>query len=233
MRRIRKNYCHNSLIATILAMAVSGCAKVGTAPQEAASSTSTSTSIRQSNSAPVINGQPQNAVASGSAYLFRPSASDPDGDALTFSIQNKPGWAVFNPATGMLTGVPASIDAGIFANIIISVSDGSKTAALPGFSIAVSPVAGVPSTGSGRAILSWTAPTENTDGTPLTDLAGYRVYVGNSAASLSIAATLSQPTPPRFTVEGLPAGTWYFAVTAVNSAGVESVLSNIGSKTIP
>jgi Putative Ig domain len=228
MLRFRKNHAH-SLIATVVVTLLSGCAKVSNAPQGAASLTSSP----QSNAAPAINGQPQNAVAAGSAYLFRPSASDPDGDDLSYSIQNKPGWAIFSPATGMLTGVPAVADAGIYANIIVSVSDGIATANLPAFSIAVSPIAGAPSAGTGLATLSWSAPTENTDGSALTDLAGYRVYAGASATSLAVAATLPQAAAPRFTVEGLPAGTWYFAVAAVNSSGVESPLSNIGSKTIP
>jgi hypothetical protein len=34
---------------------------------------------------------------------------------------------------------------------------------------------------NGRATLSWTAPTENTDGTTLANLAGYRIRYGTSA----------------------------------------------------
>ena len=60
-----------------------------------------------------------------SAYNFQPKASDPDGNTLTFSIQNKPSWLVFNTTTGKLSGTPSSADVGTYSNIVISVSDGS------------------------------------------------------------------------------------------------------------
>lgn len=87
--------------------------------------------------------------------------------------------------------------------------------------------------GTGTATLSWVAPTQNTDGSPLTDLVGYRLYVGNSATELVPLRLISDPTSTRFVVDGLSRGTWYFAVSAVNSAGVESAFSSTGSKNIP
>jgi hypothetical protein len=45
------------------------------------------------NSEPTISGAPPNAVKTGDDYSFTPTASDADGDALTFSIDNKPNWA--------------------------------------------------------------------------------------------------------------------------------------------
>ena len=54
------------------------------------------------NRAPVMSGAPATTVDVGSAYSFRPTASDPDGNALTFSIANKPSWASFNTSTGTL-----------------------------------------------------------------------------------------------------------------------------------
>ena len=97
----------------------------------------------QSNSAPVIAGSPSVTVAAGSSYLFLPSASDPDGDTLVFTIANRPAWASFDSATGRLAGTPSDADAGTYSNIVIDVSDGSLTSSLPAFSIAVS--ANVPS----------------------------------------------------------------------------------------
>jgi hypothetical protein len=185
-------------------------------------------------------------IAPGSGYVFRPTASDVDGDSLTFAIQNKPAWAMFNVSTGMLTGVPASSDLGIFANIVISVSDGVAVTALPAFSIAVAsgtasttptppaPTAPAPpAAGTGTATLSWTAPTQNADGTSLTDLAGFRVYYGPNPTDLSLRQTLFDPQAVQAAVSGLSSGTWYFAVSAFNSAGAESALSNTRSKTIP
>jgi hypothetical protein len=57
-------------------------------------------------SAPVIEGSPPTAVTVSSTYDFRPSATDADGDALRFSVANKPAWTAFDPATGRLSGNP-------------------------------------------------------------------------------------------------------------------------------
>ena len=77
-----------------------------------------------SNRAPTISGAPGTTANAGTAYTFTPSASDADGDALTFSIQNKPSWATFSTSTGRLSGTPAASDAGTTSSIVISVSDG-------------------------------------------------------------------------------------------------------------
>src|SRR5690606_18051920 len=60
--------------------------------------------VQAVNSPPTISGTPATSVEEGSAYSFTPTASDPDGDALTFTIQNRPAWAAFDPATGRLSG---------------------------------------------------------------------------------------------------------------------------------
>jgi hypothetical protein len=162
----------------------------------------------------------------GSAYSFQPTASDPDGDALTFSIVNLPSWATFSTTTGRLQGTPTAANVGTFSNITIRVSDGKTTTALPAFSISVVAVA------SGSATLSWTPPTRNTDGTALTDLRGYKVYWGPAAGSYTNSVTLSNAGLTSYVVSNLVPGTYYFVVTAVNSKGAESVFSNAASKTI-
>jgi hypothetical protein len=89
------------------------------------------------NNPPVINGTPVSTVFENTPYTFSPTASDPDGDALTFSISNNPGWAVFDSATGTLFGTPGFADAGYYEGIIISVTDGASTSAMPPFDIQV------------------------------------------------------------------------------------------------
>ncbi|HEY5807776.1 MAG TPA: fibronectin type III domain-containing protein, partial [Povalibacter sp.] len=79
---------------------------------------------------------------------------------------------------------------------------------------------------------SWVAPTENTDGTALTTLAGYRVLYGTSASALNQTVELANPSLTSYVVDQLAPGTWYFAVKAYTSAG-ESAASNVASKTIP
>jgi len=85
---------------------------------------------------------------------------------------------------------------------------------------------------TGSATIDWTPPTLNDDGTQLTNLKGYRIYYGTNSASLSTVLDLPNPGLTSAVVENLSPATWYFAVKAYNTAGVESMLSNIGSKTI-
>lgn len=179
-----------------------------------------------SNTAPVISGSPPRSVTAGTNYSFRPTASDANGDALTFSIANRPTWATFNTSTGQLTGTPAATNAGTYSNIVISVSDGRAQSSLAAFAIDV--VQAQPRS----ATLSWTAPTQNTDGSTLTNLAGYRIHYGKSASVLSEAIQISNAGLTTYVIENLAPGTYYFAVKAFSSSGVESELSNVVSKTI-
>jgi hypothetical protein len=178
------------------------------------------------NGAPTISGSPTSSVVAGQAYSFQPAATDPNGDQLTFTVSNLPGWATFNTSTGSISGTPAASQIGAYSNITISVSDGTANASLAAFSITVSDV------GSGSATLSWTPPTSNSDGTTLTNLAGYRVRYGRTESNLDQSVSLDNPSINRYVVENLSTGTWYFAVVAVNAAGVTSQLSNTSNKTI-
>jgi hypothetical protein len=86
--------------------------------------------------------------------------------------------------------------------------------------------------GSGMATLSWQAPTTNTDGAALTDLAGYRIYFGMNADDLTQTVQLTGLGLQTYVIDDLGLGTWYFAIKAVTSAGAESALSDVVSKTI-
>lgn len=186
-----------------------------------------SITVAGTNDAPTISGTPASVVLPGSVYSFTPSASDPNGDSLTFSITNRPSWATFNTSTGRLQGTPTVGDVGTYGNVSISVSDGQTSASLPTFSISVNAVA------LGSATLSWVSPTQNTDGSPLLDLAGFRVYWGTSPGSYNNSVTLNNAGLTTFLVDNLSSGTYYFATSSFNSSGVESSYSNEASKTIP
>ena len=82
------------------------------------------------------------------------------------------------------------------------------------------------------AVLTWTAPTTNTDGTALTNLAGFNIYSGSSATSLSLLGSVGATVLTYTATIGV--GTTYFAVTAFNSAvpSTESAQSTVVSKTV-
>ena len=87
-------------------------------------------------------------------------------------------------------------------------------------------------TGVGSATLSWTPPTENTDGSPLTDLAGFKLYYGVESGNYPAQVEIDNPGVTTYVVEGLAEGTWYFAATAYNSAGIESDYSAEATKIV-
>ena len=80
--------------------------------------------------------------------------------------------------------------------------------------------------GDGTALISWTPPTENTDGSALTDLAGYRIHYGTSSGSYALSITINGTSLTSYLVEDLGASDWYFAMTAFNSSGIESGYSS-------
>jgi hypothetical protein len=84
----------------------------------------------------------------------------------------------------------------------------------------------------GALSLSWTAPATNDDGTPISDLAGYRVYYGTASGYYTDNVTISNPSTVTATISNLPADTYYVVVRAFNSVNIESKASNEVSKTI-
>jgi len=86
----------------------------------------------------------------------------------------------------------------------------------------------------GTATLSWVAPSTRVDNTPLpmSDIGGYKVYMGGSVGTLELHADISDPYQMELVVENLATGTYYFAVTAYNQYGAESDFSVVTSKSI-
>jgi hypothetical protein len=177
----------------------------------------------------VLTGTPAPSVTAGQNYLFQPTLAQGAG-TVTFQIQGKPAWATFDTDTGVLTGTPAAANEGTSASITITGSNGSSSSSIGPFTIVVNAPSATPATGS--ATLSWTPPTENTDGTPITGLAGYHIYYGTSASALTTTVTIADPTQTSYVVGGLAPGTYYFAIVAYNTVGIDSTESNTASKTI-
>ena len=108
----------------------------------------------------------------------------------------------------------------------ISVDDGKATTSLPAFTISVvDPVIG-------SAELAWQPPTTNEDGTTLSDLSGYVIRYGKTAGALDQSIKVTNAGTTMYVVENLIEGTWYFSLSSVNAAGVESRPTGYVSKTI-
>ena len=86
---------------------------------------------------------------------------------------------------------------------------------------------------AGSVTLSWTAPKENEDKSPLINLIGYSIRYGTHAGQYLKTIYVDDPETTSYEVENLAPGTYFFAVTAINTDGRESTLSNMVSKTVP
>lgn len=180
------------------------------------------------NQAPTISGTPATTVEAEKTYSFQPTASDPDGDPLYFKISNPPEWTSFSAANGELSGTPTNANAGTTSRILIAAFDPHGAfATLDTFSITVTQSA------PGTATVSWVAPTQNTDGSALTNLSGFEVVHGTSADVLSSAPVTVGANVSSVQFDNLQVGsTHYFAVRVNASNGRQSALSKIVSKTI-
>lgn len=199
---------------------IAGCGGGGTdAPVAGTPNTTT-------NTAPTISGTPALAVTAGQPYSFTPTAADADGDSLTFSIQSQPAWSSFDTATGSLSGTPGTGDVGMTMGVIISVSDGQSSASLAPFDLQVSqlPV--------GSAAIFWETPTTNADGSMLTDLAGFNIHYGQISGTYTEMAVINDSTATSAQIDGLQQGSWHFAVSAFDTAGNRSSLSDEVDKVV-
>jgi hypothetical protein len=226
-----KNYAR--VAACVLILSQAGCFEDEVKPADATGGTSGGTNTgggtsptTTGNRAPVVSGTPITMAKISLAYTFQPTARDPDGDKLTFSIMSKPDWATFSTTTGRLSGVPPTGSEGTYTGIQIVASDGKTSTSTAPFSIdVVAPVVG-------SAELSWAPPTVNDDGSPLLDLRGYVIRYGRNVGALDQSVTIANAGTTMYVLDNLVEGTWYFSLSAVNGAGVESRPTGYVSKTI-
>ena len=85
---------------------------------------------------------------------------------------------------------------------------------------------------NGAVLLTWARPQFDTLGESLTNLAGYTIHYGNSPAAMNSTISIGSATTLEYEIGNLTAGTWYFAITAYTSAGVDSAPSSIVSSRI-
>ena len=176
--------------------------------------------VPNSDTSITIEGNPESSARVGELYSFQPTVNNPDGDALFFAIANQPSWMAFDTRNGTLYGTPSRDDVGAYIDVMIAVSDGVNSILLPPFSIQVL------SGGLGSATLSWQAPTVYEDGSPMNDLAGFKIRYGSLTGSNSIEIDVNNPSITTYVVDGLEPGTYYFATSAYTFDGTESRLSN-------
>jgi hypothetical protein len=146
---------------------------------------------------------------------------------LRYQIEQRPSWAIFNPTTGELVGTPGPESIGYYSGIVISVSDGSTTVALPQFQITVEPGSQL-----GTALLTWTPPTTRADGSEFSDLSGYLINYGTRSGNYNRQINVPDAGLTSYLVEQLYPGTYFFCIKAYDSSTIESTCSNEVSKAI-
>jgi hypothetical protein len=174
-----------------------------------------------------LGGTPATEATVGQPYSFVAQLQT-TGSGFAYTIQNKPSWASFDTASGKLSGTPAAAHLGNHPGIVITASNGAISATLAPFAIAVVQ----PRTATQSVTLSWIPPTQNTDGSSLSDLNGYYVYHGTSPDSMERKHQITNPGLTAYTVGELQAGTHYFSISAYTVSGVEGGMSGVASKTI-
>lgn len=85
----------------------------------------------------------------------------------------------------------------------------------------------------GSVTLSWEPPTTREDGSPLTNLAGYRIKYGRMSKIYDYEIEIDNPGLSTYVVENLKPGKWHFVATAYDTAGLESDFSAEASLVLP
>jgi putative Ig domain-containing protein len=84
-----------------------------------------SIAVQNVNRAPILDPMADTTVSEGQALQFSITATDPDGDPLTYLAANLPSGASFDPATRTFSWTPASTQAGSYPNVYFQVFDGA------------------------------------------------------------------------------------------------------------
>lgn len=166
------------------------------------------------------------AIAQTPTFTFGVSGTSQDGKTIRPTIT----WATSPAATSCTasatpaktdwTGAKAAQGSGTLLTAVSATTSFALACNWPGDQV---------------ALVTWEKPTQNNDGSPLTDLAGFRVQFGRASgdANMDQSVYLSDPARTSWTSSALsPAGPWFFGVKAFNSLGLESSLSSIATKTI-
>ena len=225
----------SGFVLTVFTSFVVGLTACGGGDEEAPAQSAASPGAHVASLAPVaaasspplsITGTPSRSIRQGLHYNFVPTVPNAGHRQLTFRIANKPRWASFSPYDGSLRGAPGAADIGNYPDIAISVADGQQAVSLSRFAI------DVVATASGSIVVSWNPPVERTDGSPLRDLAGFKIYFGTHPGEYPQSVTIANPGITTYLIEELTPATYFVVATSFDSSGVESPFSNITSKSV-
>ena len=163
----------------------------------------TATIAKRYNIKPVLSGTPLATIDEDSQYSFTATLTDPDtSDIHTFSITNRPSWATFDTATGLLSGTPTDQDVGTSANVSIKVSDGTEDSAAMIFDIEV----------------------KNTNDAPVGQNFAFSLEEGALFAAIPVNGVLSNATD-----DDLDSGDTFTAVKVTNPSSGTVTLNSDGS----
>lgn len=162
-------------------------------------------------------------IASGASTQFTATGTYTDG-----SSQNLTANATWNSSALSVAQVSNATGS---KGLATGVGPGTVTISATSGTVSGSTSMTVTAATSGTIGLAWDAVTAYADGSPLTDLAGYKVYYGTAPGSYSSSIDVGKVTT--YTISNLPSGVYYVVVTVRNLSGKESGFSNEVSKSIP
>jgi len=223
----RKNSLVGALLPILPLAFCQGCGS-GSSDTSSGGGAPAGSEVVTANQAPTIGARSNDTLRVGQTYDSQVVANDADGDRMTFSADNLPPWASIDRDRGRITGTPAAKDIGIYESITISVADTARhvTTTQP-FSITV-----LGAGGTGVASLRWELPPSKMDGSPLDDLAGYRILYGRRSDDLDQSVFIGDAAATSWEIDSLGEGVWYFAVSAINTSGLEGPPTTVASKSI-
>ncbi len=160
------------------------------------------------NRAPGLTQPANQTTAEGAAASLTLTASDPNGNPITFSATGLPSGLSINPATGVISGTPSYTSAGVYS-VTATVSDGSLTASR-----------------------TFTWPVTNTNRQPALTQPDNQTSPAGTALTLSLSGSDPDSDPISFSATGLPAGLTINMATGVISgtpatAGTYTVTATI------
>lgn len=170
-----------------------------------------------------VTGAPPESVTVGEYYYFVPTAANANTAELEFSYINKPDWSGSYRSSGALIGTPAV--PGVYPDIQIEAWDGVHFGISAPFTITVSAIS------ASSVTLRWVRPSENTDGSVLTDLRGYLIRYGNRTGQLDNQLSIGSADSTTAELSDLTPGEWYFQIAAVSDANVRGPFSATARQT--